>query len=393
MLHYNYTRQMQGRIQRTTMSKILSAISRLTTLVCAGFLLFIGLKCLAKLNDRLKGANVGIVKTSTQPYPGITICPLKVFNENEKYEDTLKDCELTLAEYFENGTWYSTKCNDPIELYDKIVGTIYDLIHEIEFELEDKTSITNVTISNIDNPSYPDDQTLGRCFTASIPKQDFRISKITIVPLDAIEVKIHAPGNLFDEDNIYWHLFPDSDDDVDITYEVFEVLDFDGENCKTYETNESRDQCVIDFMVEKTIEVFNCTTPFLGGPNATICSDQNVSMKVLEYYEELKSSAISGKITECPMACKYLMINFGRFSKSNLDKDKNETDETSQEPRGSLKIKFRKFIKHATVSYTYQGLEFFAEFGGYLGLLLGMSLNQIPQLLSVLTKKVGLGKV
>ena len=118
------------------MSKLLSAITNFTTLICAGFLLVIGFKCLAKLNDRLKGANVGIVKTSTQPYPGITICPLKVYVENQKYEAALKDCELTLDEYFENGTWHSSMCNKPVELYDTIVGNFNDLIHSIDFELE-----------------------------------------------------------------------------------------------------------------------------------------------------------------------------------------------------------------------------------------------------------------
>ena len=33
------------------------------------------------------------------------------------------------------------------------------------------------------------------------------------------------------------------------------------------------------------------------------------------------------------------------------------------------------------VDFTYRGLELFAEFGGYLGLLLGVSVNQLPDLI------------
>ena len=360
------------------MSKVLSGISILATLVCAGVLLAIGSKCLSKFNEKLKGANVGIVQASTQPYPAITICPLRVYYENEKYIESLSKCNLTTEEYSDNGTWWSETCTDPVKLYNDIVGTHQDLVKEIEFELENKTKIEDVDFTKVDNPSYPDPEPLGRCFAVSILEQGLRIAKIRIVSNDEVEVKIHAPGNLFDEDNIYWHLPPDSDDDIDITKEIFEVLDFDGEPCKTYGPGQSRDQCVTEIMINKTLEKYNCTTPFLQGPDSSICSDQANARNVLAFYEELKGNATAGKIEQCPMPCKYQMINFGRFSQSKV----NGTD-------GSLVIKFRKFLKYSKVSYTYQGLELFAEFGGYLGLLLGMSLNQIPELLNTVTQKIG----
>ena len=53
-----------------------------------------------------------------------------------------------------------------------------------------------------------------------------------------------------------------------------------------------------------------------------------------------------------------------------------------------LIVKFRKYIKQSKVQYTYQGLEMFAEVGGYLGLLLGMSLNQLPRMISSLFEKI-----
>ena len=97
----------------------------------------------------------------------------------------------------------------------------------------------------------------------------------------------------------------------------------------------------------------------------------------LRLYNQLIKEAKNGKIHECPKPCKFVMIDFSRSAHYPA---KNCT--------GQLEIKFRKFIKYSKVSYTYQGLEFFAEFGGYLGLFLGMSLNQVPYLIASLVKKI-----
>ena len=98
----------------------------------------------------------------------------------------------------------------------------------------------------------------------------------------------------------------------------------------------------------------------------------------LNLYNQLIKEAKNGKIQECPKPCKFVMIDFSRSAHYPA---KNSSG-------GKLEIKFRKFIKYSKVSYTYQGLEFFAEFGGYLGLLLGMSLNQVPYLIASLVNHI-----
>ena len=90
----------------------------------------------------------------------------------------------------------------------------------------------------------------------------------------------------------------------------------------------------------------------------------------------MKDLAYSDGISVCPKPCKYLMIDFGRSSTTEIEEEVSE-----------LIIRFRKYIKFSKVSYTYQGLELFAEVGGYLGLFLGISLSQLPGLIAVLAQK------
>ena len=68
-------------------------------------------------------------------------------------------------------------------------------------------------------------------------------------------------------------------------------------------------------------------------------------------------------IKECPYPCKYTRIQMG--SKSNDD---------------IMQFEFNKFIKTTKSRYAYRELEFLAEFGGYVGLFLGISVFHLREL-------------
>ena len=48
-------------------------------------------------------------------------------------------------------------------------------------------------------------------------------------------------------------------------------------------------------------------------------------------------------------------------------------DETNLKKRGILVMTFNKYIRVTNAEYSYTELELLAEFGGYVGLFLGMS--------------------
>ena len=75
------------------------------------------------------------------------------------------------------------------------------------------------------------------------------------------------------------------------------------------------------------------------------------------------------KINECPYPCKSTKIQMG--GKSNYEEPVMQFD-------------FNKFIKTTKSRYAYRELEFLAEFGGYVGLFLGISVFHLRDLFQTL---------
>ena len=57
--------------------------------------------------------------------------------------------------------------------------------------------------------------------------------------------------------------------------------------------------------------------------------------------------------------------------------DKSDQEETAK--HSYLTIKFQRFVKLSKSRYSYTILELIAEFGGYVGLFLGLSINQLSK--------------
>ena len=69
-------------------------------------------------------------------------------------------------------------------------------------------------------------------------------------------------------------------------------------------------------------------------------------------------------LKECPYPCKSTKINMG--SKSNYGVP-------------MMRFEFNTFIKTTKARFAYQELEFIAEFGGYVGLFLGISVFHLRE--------------
>ena len=95
-----------------------------------------------------------------------------------------------------------------------------------------------------------------------------------------------------------------------------------------------------------------------------ICSDQNKSNRAKNFYIEQWDNRFN--IKECPYPCKFTRVHMG--SKSNYE-----------EPKRKMKFVFNRFIKTTKARYAYRELEFLAEFGGYVGLFLGISVFHLRE--------------
>ena len=118
------------------------------------------------------------------------------------------------------------------------------------------------------------------------------------------------------------------------------------------------------------MESIGCTTPFGVNIN-NICSDQNKSMQALDLFKKLVDKKF--RIKECPYPCKIVRS----LTNSGSPRPNNTNAEIS------VSLNFEKFIKITKARYSYTELELLAEFGGYVGLFLGLSVFSIHQLFDV----------
>ena len=126
------------------------------------------------------------------------------------------------------------------------------------------------------------------------------------------------------------------------------------------------------------MKIIGCTSPFGRNLN-NICTDGNKSIEAMQLYNTLISERFSTK--NCLYPCQFLQIEF----KPN---NKLPGKGLALSGKASTELQFDKFIKVSTSYYAYTELELLAEFGGYVGLFLGVSIfhlngafNKILQLI------------
>jgi hypothetical protein len=113
------------------------------------------------------------------------------------------------------------------------------------------------------------------------------------------------------------------------------------------------------------MDTYGCTTPF--GPNKThICTNETVALQALELYND----AFLDHKNLCDSPCSYIMVR--------ATKTKNTIQRYVDGKRNAfMKITLRENIKVTTGHELYSVLSLIAEIGGYVGLFLGVSINQV----------------
>ena len=107
------------------------------------------------------------------------------------------------------------------------------------------------------------------------------------------------------------------------------------------------------------MDKFGCTAPF-GYEIKNICTNQNQSKHALELYHSLFYKRFT--IKDCPYPCTFMKVSF---------RNKNTFS-----PPGLI-LNFNKFIQTTRATHFYGELEMLAEFGGYMGLFLGISVYHL----------------
>lgn len=154
---------------------------------------------------------------------------------------------------------------------------------------------------------------------------------------------------------------------IAVNHEVVQNLGNDGTCVENYGIMEDFDACMYDKMQELMLEEIGCTVPWL--PNKTsICTDENKRKIAFDIYQKNRRN----QKDICPNSCLFTNMYFGP-PVTGL-----QNAELSNIARAVFY--FRRDIKFTKEYYLYSGLSMVAEIGGYVGLLLGVSLFKLADI-------------
>ena len=328
-------------------------------IACIIFVVYQTQKCIRKFCEDPKTTDVNIEHASKHPYPAVSIC----YNDFAKYSANLLSCNLTLDSYYYEYKWTNEFCKDAELLYEKMVGSPSDFIHSIE--ILNQEEYIAIDMENDNSFQLKDDSFNGRCYTVKPPQE---VTEIRIHFTYPAYIYIHGPKSFFGND--YMGILVDTSHDVvvNVMHEIFEVLDFDNESCNHYENG--RDNCIYSAVSQETLLNLGCTSPY-GPDKSNICTDTEKAQKADNIFNTISTYNVSFANELCPKSCRYMMMSFSSF----------KDDYIEENAHGYISISFQKFIKVSRSKFSYNVLELMAEVGGYVGLFLGVSVNQFSDLI------------
>ena len=112
-----------------------------------------------------------------------------------------------------------------------------------------------------------------------------------------------------------------------------------------------------------------CISPYSlfveNSSELVICTNPDKALKAATLFQNLANLNLTEQNRRCPKPCKRLKSIVGGTSVSDVD------------GYGYLEVRFQMEIKVSRSQISYGTLELMAEVGGYFGLFLGVSVNQL----------------
>ena len=345
------------------------SLSLLISIACLTFVLYQGYKCWTKYATVPRSTDVSIEKA--RQYPDVTICPRQLWSSPK-----LHQCNLTIYSYFGQHQWSSDNpnCTDPQQVYEEMVGKVSDLILYLNLTGYDQ----DILALDMDDPNNfrVHDDTKGRCYTLNWA-EGFDVASIQLGSYYETSVSIHAPDRKFGTEGTSVNLYDRTTNRITVWYETFEVLDFDGETCVS-DMYYKRDDCLYEAIQKESEDQIGCYTPF-NVDKSNICTEVEDARQAMDVFDEIAFRNYTKAKEFCPKACQQYIIGFSNkewFFNAEFDQVIKATFE------------FPRFIRTSKTHHSYTALELIAEVGGYVGLFLGVSINQISNIFEILIGKL-----
>ena len=139
------------------------------------------------------------------------------------------------------------------------------------------------------------------------------------------------------------------------------------ENC-SLDASMNRDNCKYTSLYKKLMKEVNCTVPWITN-KSNICKNHTLAKKAMEIYDLNKQNTER----DCPTFCTTFDVFLDPPSIDNYWFG-NST--------AAIKFYFRDKIKNSEEYYLQNELSLFANIGGLLGLMLGISLVNVRDLIN-----------
>ena len=141
-----------------------------------------------------------------------------------------------------------------------------------------------------------------------------------------------------------------------------------------------KDFCVDKAIEKESIDKVGCTTPY--GPNKSqICNnkrDGDAAFYGIYFAKGRNNWDDSNSTKECLNPCSVFTFETKRFQNTL----------TGSFNHSVVVISFERFIRVTSEYYIYTGINLIAEIGGYVGLFLGISVNQVTNLMDFIASRL-----
>ena len=269
-------------------------------------------------------------------------------------------------------------CTDPKLLLEAIVVKLESMMPFIKVEYFD-TLPEVTTEKDMKNQWTTYDGTDGRCysFTPTMKMIKRGIAKIEMTFNMPVKIYIHTPGKYATArkgtkiKNVMGR-----ESKVQVSHELFYTLDDAGKPC-IQDSTYNKDLCMFAAF-EKTVEKYGCTTPFgmSGNIKDKICKgkENDNATEVFKIHKTWFDEKDVHFSKSCPNPCHIILTAAYRAP---------EVSEKIDNGTSQIKLLFNNRIKIINDYQLYSGLSLLAEIGGYFGLFLGVSINQITKFISI----------
>ena len=351
-------------------------------LICSGILAFQVAQCVKKYYLMATATGDKYVHVSKTSFPVMTICstyPYKLDRLNYHGVATKTDIQFK-AQFVSNRSGVT-----PVEFYNDVVWTQEEIIESVEIFGEKEIGGKNNFLVK-PNETFCGEYLFkkkqyyyfGDCFALNLPEclLDGGVVEINIIFPNSTDVFIHHHGQ-FSSPNSRSRVDVDigSFVKIGINHEVVQMLSDKGECVEHYGLDEgvdgdmedSFDGCMYSKLRRIMLDELNCTVPWM--PDQTrICTEPEDRKRAFELYQKNRRN----QKDICPNSCKFTNMYFGPPVTGLRNQEDSHTS--------AAILYFRRDIKTTNEYYLYSVLSMLAEIGGYVGLLLGVSLFKLADI-------------